>query len=105
MRAFETSVVRVVARWVVPFLLTPATVYYYCLQRCVRELKEITRHALQRACEKGRSAAACFQLELLSPTDVKKRSTHDVFLIFRVAMYNAPAGNVCASKIQYRPLG
>ena len=70
MRAFETSVVRVVARWVVPFLLTPATVYYYCLQRCVRELKEITRHALQRACEKGRSAAACFQLELLSPTEM-----------------------------------
>jgi len=62
LRAFETSVVRVVARWVVPFLLTPATVYYYCLQRCVRELKEITRHALQRACEKGRSAAACFHV-------------------------------------------
>ena len=37
---------------------------------CVRELKEITRHALQRACEKGRSAAACFQLELLSPTEM-----------------------------------
>jgi hypothetical protein len=23
-------------------------------------------------------------------------------MIFRFAMYNAPAGNVCASKIQYR---
>ena len=71
--------VRVVARWVVPFLLTPATVYYYCLQRCVRELKEITRHALQRACEKGRSAAACFQLELLSPTEMEKSGAHFFF--------------------------
>jgi hypothetical protein len=34
-----------------------------------------------------------------------KKSGAQFFLIFRVAMYNAPAGNVCASKIQYRPLG
>lgn len=105
MRAFETSVVRrggEVGRAVSSN--AGHCVYYYCLQRCERELKEITRHALQRACEKGRSAAACFQLELLSPTEMEKSGAH-FFLIFRVAMYNAPAGNVCASKIQYRPLG
>ena len=49
-----------------------------------------------------------FQLELLSLTPTegckKARGAH-YFLIFRFAMYNAPAGNVCASKIQYRPLG